>query len=72
MLLWRSPARPFSFSTFGQGVAISPDGVGFFSYRYRQRLFVLKVEQLATSAIFRVARDLRTRIERRVQAFSGR
>jgi NADH dehydrogenase FAD-containing subunit len=34
---------PFSFSTFGQGVAIGRGGVGFFSYPDdRQRLFILK------------------------------
>jgi NADH dehydrogenase len=35
--------RPFSFSTFGQGVAIGRVGVGFFSYpNDRQTLFILK------------------------------
>src|SRR5215472_4375925 len=34
--------RPFSFSTFGQGIAIGRSGVGFFSYPDdRQRLFIL-------------------------------
>jgi NADH:ubiquinone reductase (H+-translocating) len=34
--------RPFSFSTFGQGVAIGRGGVGFFSYPDdRQRLFIV-------------------------------
>jgi len=34
--------RPFSFSTFGQGIAIGHGGVGFFSYPDdRQRLFIL-------------------------------
>jgi len=36
------PMRPFSFSTFGQGVAIGRGGVGFLSYPDdRQRLFIL-------------------------------
>ena len=35
--------QPFSFSTFGQGVAIGRGGVGFFSYPDdRQTLFILK------------------------------
>ena len=35
--------QPFSFSTFGQGVAIGRSGVGFFSYPDdRQSLFILK------------------------------
>jgi NADH dehydrogenase len=35
--------QPFSFSTFGQGVAIGRGGVGFFSYPDdKQKLFVLK------------------------------
>jgi NADH dehydrogenase len=35
--------RPFSFSTFGQGVAIGRGGVGFFSYPDdKQKLFILK------------------------------
>jgi NADH dehydrogenase len=35
--------KPFSFSTFGQGVAIGRGGVGFFSYPDdRQILFILK------------------------------
>jgi NADH dehydrogenase len=35
--------QPFSFSTFGQGVAIGRGGVGFFSYPDdRQKLFILK------------------------------
>ena len=37
------PPRPFSFSTFGQGVAIGRGGVGFFSYPDdRQSLFILE------------------------------
>ncbi|MFI4974193.1 MAG: NAD(P)/FAD-dependent oxidoreductase [Caulobacterales bacterium] len=39
----RRQIRPFSFSTFGQGVAIGRGGVGFFSYPDdRQRLFILE------------------------------
>jgi NADH dehydrogenase FAD-containing subunit len=35
--------QPFSFSTFGQGVAIGRGGVGFFSYPDdKQKLFILK------------------------------
>jgi NADH dehydrogenase len=35
--------RPFSFSTFGQGIAIGRGGVGFFSYPDdKQTLFILK------------------------------
>ncbi|SDA57887.1 NAD(P)/FAD-dependent oxidoreductase [Mesorhizobium qingshengii] len=35
--------RPFSFSTFGQGIAIGRSGVGFFSYPDdRQALFIVK------------------------------
>ena len=35
--------QPFSFSTFGQGVAISRGGVGFFSYPDdKQKLFILR------------------------------
>jgi len=41
--LQNKPLRPFSFSTFGQGVAIGRGGVGFFSYPDdRQRLFIVK------------------------------
>jgi NADH dehydrogenase FAD-containing subunit len=36
-------SRPFSFSTFGQGIAIGCGGVGFFSYPDdRQSLFIVK------------------------------
>jgi NADH dehydrogenase len=39
----KRPLRAFSFSTFGQGVAIGRGGVGFFSYPDdRQRLFILE------------------------------
>jgi NADH dehydrogenase FAD-containing subunit len=39
----RRELRPFSFSTFGQGIAIGRGGVGFFSYPDdRQSLFVVK------------------------------
>ena len=35
--------QPFSFSTFGQGIAIGRGGVGFFSYPDdRQTLFIVK------------------------------
>jgi NADH:ubiquinone reductase (H+-translocating) len=41
--LENKPLRPFSFSTFGQGVAIGRGGVGFFSYPDdQQRLFIVK------------------------------
>jgi NADH:ubiquinone reductase (H+-translocating) len=37
------PLRPFSFSTFGQGVAIGRGGVGFFSYPDdTQRFFIVR------------------------------
>jgi hypothetical protein len=53
--------QPFSFSTFGQGVAIGQGGVGFFSYPDdRQRLFILKGRTARHIRNFlRVARDLR-------------
>jgi NADH:ubiquinone reductase (H+-translocating) len=39
----RRQLKPFSFSTFGQGIAIGRGGVGFFSYPDdRQTLFILK------------------------------
>jgi NADH:quinone reductase (non-electrogenic) len=39
----RRQLQPFSFSTFGQGVAIGRGGVGFFTYPDdRQSLFILK------------------------------
>ncbi|MBO0717517.1 MAG: FAD-dependent oxidoreductase [Rhizobiales bacterium] len=42
-LLRNKRLRPFSFSTFGQGVAIGRSGVGFFSYPDdRQRLFIVR------------------------------
>ena len=41
--LKKRPARPFSFSTFGQGVSIGPSGVGFASYPDdQQTLFILR------------------------------
>ena len=37
------PLTPFSFATFGQGIAIGPGGVGFLSYPDdRQSLFILR------------------------------
>jgi NADH dehydrogenase FAD-containing subunit len=40
--LRNKPLRPFSFSTFGQGIAIGRGGVGFLSYPDdRQRLFIV-------------------------------
>ena len=42
-LLQNKRLRPFSFSTFGQGIAIGRGGVGFFSYPDdQQRLFIIK------------------------------
>jgi NADH dehydrogenase FAD-containing subunit len=39
----RRQLRPFSFSTFGQGIAIGRGGVGFLSYPDdRQRLFIVE------------------------------
>jgi NADH:ubiquinone reductase (H+-translocating) len=41
--LQNKPLRPFSFSTFGQGVAIGRRGVGFFSYPDdQQRFFIVR------------------------------
>jgi NADH dehydrogenase len=41
--LQNKPLRPFSFSTFGQGVAIGRRGVGFFSYPDdQQRFFIIR------------------------------
>jgi NADH:ubiquinone reductase (H+-translocating) len=39
----RRELPPFSFSTFGQGIAIGNDGVGFFSYPDdKQRLLIVR------------------------------
>ena len=63
--------QPFSFSTFGQGVAIGQGGVGFFSYPDdRQRLFVLKgrtARHIRNFFVWLVTYVLK--IERRVPGF---
>jgi NADH dehydrogenase len=63
--------QPFSFSTFGQGVAIGQNGVGFFSYPDdRQRLFVLKgrtARHIRNFFVWLVTYVLK--IERRVPGF---
>jgi NADH dehydrogenase FAD-containing subunit len=63
--------RPFSFSTFGQGVAVGRGGVGFLSYPDdRQRLFILEgrtARQVRDFFVWLVAAVLK--VERRVPGF---
>jgi NADH dehydrogenase len=73
ILAQRSGRRiaPFSFSTFGQGVAIGRSGVGFFSYPDdQQRLFIVKgrlARRIRNFFVWLVTYVLK--IERRVPGF---
>jgi NADH dehydrogenase len=63
--------RPFSFSTFGQGVAIGRGGVGFFSYpNDRQSLFIVRgraARHVRNFFVWFITATLK--IERRVPGF---
>jgi hypothetical protein len=67
----RRQLPPFSFSTFGQGVAIGRGGVGFVSYPDdRQRLFLLRgrtARQIRNFFVWLVVSVLR--LERRFPGF---
>jgi NADH dehydrogenase len=67
--------RPFSFSTFGQGIAIGRSGVGFFSYPDdQQRLFIVRgatARHIRNFFVWLVSYVLK--IERKIPGFfSGR
>ena len=67
----RRQLQPFSFSTFGQGVAIGRGGVGFFTYPDdRQSLFILKgrtARHVRNFFVWFIASALK--LERRVPGF---